>query len=259
MAISFNELGSLGHLGNQMFQYASLQGIAKNRNTNWYIPSRQNFGRGYHPRSNIYDCFYLDSFIEDHEKDTEYPTIFEKNHGFDKDLFRSCPNDVNLSGYLQDYRYFEDIQNKIRRDFTFRSDIVMQTLYKCNNTLAIHVRRTDYTTFSSHHTNLGEEYYATALNIVGHFDNAIVFSDDISWCQEQAIFKDFEFAHFGSPYVDLYIMSQCSHHIIANSSFSWWGAWLAESNDVVAPENWFGPALPNHDPAGFFLPSWKVI
>jgi len=254
MAISFNELGNLGHLGNQMFQYASLQGIAKNRNFNWYIPT-DSTTQG----SSIYDCFYLDSYIDDHRKDVNYPTIFEQHHGFDRDLFNNCPDETNISGYLQDYRYFQNIENKIRRDFKFRSNIVMDSLYKCNNTLSIHVRRTDYKTFSSHHTNLNQDYYLAALDSVEKYDDAIVFSDDIAWCREQEIFKGFKFAGFDSPYIDLYLMSQCSHHIIANSSFSWWGAWLAGSEDVVAPENWFGPALPNHDPSGFFLPHWKVI
>jgi hypothetical protein len=85
-----------------------------------------------------------------------------------------------------------------------------------------------------------------------------VFSDDINWCKNLDIFKGFQFSQ-RSAYEDLQLMSLCDMHIIANSSFSWWGAYLSSSNKVIAPRNWFGPALPDHDPSGYYLPEWTVI
>jgi len=257
MTIYYNELGNLGHLGNQMFQYASLQGIAHNRGFDWKIPTKNHFGKNYPSlRSNIYDCFYLDLDIENHQEVFDGESILERQHGFDEDLFNNCPDNVNLSGYFQSYKYFEKIEKKIRRDFTFLPQEVGRSTNK--NTLSIHVRRTDYLGLSQYHTNLNEQYYSAALDLIGEFSEAIVFSDDIDWCMKLDIFKGFKFS-FGTPYSDLQLISKCDKHIIANSSFSWWGAWLSRSENVIAPKQWFGPSLPDHNPDSYYLPSWTVV
>jgi len=258
MTIYNNEIGNLGHLGNQMFQYASLQGIAHNRGFDWKIPERDLFGIKYPTlRSNIYDCFYLDLELNDHVGvNYNIPSVFEGGHGFNEELFNSCDNNVNLSGYFQSYLYFDNIKKKIKRDFTFRPYILNTSTRK--RTLAIHVRRTDYVGLAQYHTNLSEEYYQNALDAVDSFDKAIVFSDDIDWCRSNKIFNGFDFIHV-NPYQDLQLMSLCDRHIIANSTFGWWGAYLSDSESVVAPRNWFGPALSDHDPSGYFLPDWKII
>jgi len=257
MAIYFNELGNLGNLGNQMFQYAALQGVAHNRGFDWKVPPPEYFGKNYSIlKSSIYDCFYLDLTIDKHIAIFNGPSKGESHHGFDEDLFNNCPDDINLSGYFQSYKYFEDIKNKIKRDFTFlptSTEIIPQ-----KNTLAIHIRRTDYLGLPEYHTNLSEDYYKSALDSIGQFSEAIVFSDDIEWCKTLPLFKNFNFS-VGTPYFDLQLMSKCDKHIIANSSFSWWAAWLSESDSVVAPKQWFGPALPEHNPEGYYLPSWTVI
>ena len=258
MTLYNNEIGNLGHLGNQMFQYASLQGIAHNRGFDWKIPSKDIFGIKYTSlRSNIYDCFYLDLDVDNHiGTDYNVPSVFEDGHGFNEELFNSCENNVNLSGYFQSYLYFDGIKKKIKRDFTFKPH--MLNLSKRNRTLAIHVRRTDYTGLSQYHTNLSDEYYAQALDLVESFDRAIVFSDDIEWCKRNKLFEKFDFMHTNA-YEDLQFMSLCDRHIIANSTYGWWGAYLADTESVVAPRNWFGPALPDNDPAGYFLPDWIVL
>jgi hypothetical protein len=258
VAIYYNELGNLGHLGNQMFQYASLQGIAYNRGFDWKIPHRDFFGMKYPSiRSKIYDCFYLDLEIDSHIGiNYDIPSVFEDSHGFNSELFNNCNDDVNLSGYFQSYRYFDSIKNKIKRDFTFKPR--MLNLNKRENTVAIHVRRTDYLGLSEYHTNLSEEYYAAALDTVAPFKNAIVFSDDIEWCRSFSLFKGFDFVHT-DPYEDLKLMTLCDRHILANSTFGWWGAYLSDTESVVAPKDWFGPALPDHDPSGYFLPDWNII
>lgn len=257
MTIYNNEIGNLGHLGNQMFQYASLQGIAHNRGFDWKIPPRTNFGKNYPSlRSNIYDCFYLDTNVDEHIGIGEVESVTEKHHGFDEDLFNNCPDNINLSGYFQSYRYFDGIKKKIKMDFTFPAQI--SELFPKKNTLAIHVRRTDYLGLSAHHTNLSTDYYSKALDAVGDFSEAIVFSDDIEWCKTVPEFKGLTFS-IDSPYNDLKLMTRCEKHIIANSSFSWWGAYLSDSDTVIAPKNWFGPALSQHDTSGYYLPDWITI
>lgn len=257
MALYYNELGNLGHLGNQMFQYASLQGIAHNRGFDWKIPSPDHFGKNYPTlRSSIYNCFYLDLNIKDHLEIFDGESIVETKHGFDEELFNNCPDNINLSGYFQSYKYFENIEKKIRRDFMFLP--ASNEMYPLKNTLSIHVRRTDYLGSSDYHTNLNEDYYKNALDEVGSFAEAIVFSDDTEWCKSLEIFRGFTFSA-GDPYFDIRLMTKCDKHIIANSSFSWWAAWLSASDTVIAPKKWFGPALNKHDTSGYYLPDWKVI
>jgi hypothetical protein len=256
MAISFNEIGNLGHIGNQMFQYASLQGIAKNRNFDWKIPPREHFGSSYSVKTMIHNLFYLDPGLSFHTELTDYSSIIETMNGFNIDLFNNCPDEVNLSGYFQSYKYFEKIEKKIKRDFKFLPDLSERIPKK--NTLSIHVRRGDYVGLKNHLPPMTLEYYSYALDSVGSFDHAIVFSDDINWCKNQDLFKGFEFSE-RDAYSDMRLMTKCNKHIIANSTFSWWGAWLSDSDSVVCPSEWFGPALSTHSTDGYHVPGWQVI
>ena len=89
----------------------------------------------------------------------------------------------------------------------------------------------------------------------------LIFSDDPDWCSKQELFADDRFlvAEGNSPYVDMCLMSLCEGHIIANSSFSWWGAWLADSKMVVAPSIWFGPNNSHLDIKDLYLDHWEII
>ena len=89
----------------------------------------------------------------------------------------------------------------------------------------------------------------------------IIFTDDPKWCNEQNIFSDDRFliSEGSSNYVDMCLMSMCSSHIIANSSFSWWGAWLAKSKKVIAPKIWFGEELKSNDTKDLYPESWETI
>lgn len=256
MTLYLNELGNLGHIGNQMFQYASLQGIAAHRGFDWAVPSKTSFGVNYGLRSNIYDCFVLDPHIRDHIG-TGGENVPENRHGFDPELYFNIPDNSNISGYLQSFRYFWPIKHKIIKDFTFHADIVSRGFMSAPET-SIHVRRTDYTALQQYHTNLPENYYRAAMEMVP-LNNVKVFSDDPDWCMQQDVFKGLPVSESRDPYIDLYWMSQAKYHVIANSSFSWWGAVLSKSKNVVAPRNWFGPLLSHHDTSGYYLHDWTVI
>ena len=111
------------------------------------------------------------------------------------------------------------------------------------------------------HYNLGLDYYAKALE---HFkDNQIViFSDDPAWCKQQELFKDddrFLVSEENNQYMDMCLMSLCVGHIIANSSFSWWGAWLSKSKDVIAPSKWFGPDKQHLETKDLYCEDWTII
>jgi hypothetical protein len=165
-------------------------------------------------------------------------------------------SDSYLSGYWQSEKYFLEVAAQIREDFTFKlplSSLNAELAEKIQqvNAVSLHVRRGDYVNnplTTATHGLCSLEYYRTAIKYISektqqpHF---IVFSDDIEWVKNN-LQIDFplqyvDHNHGAESYNDMRLMSLCKHHIIANSSFSWWGAWLNPSADkiVVAPARWF--------------------
>jgi hypothetical protein len=247
--IGFNYLGRMGRLANQMFQYASLKGIARNIGADFCIPYHKevvNDGIGNMLRTEIFDPFDLRVNIG-LLNNGHAPVVQERFFHFDEELFNMCPDHVSLQGYFQTEKYFKHIENEIRDDFTFKDEILSpckEMISGVENPIALHVRRTDYLTNSANHPPCTLEYYEAALN---HFDkdrNVIVFSDDPSWCQKQDLFSSdrFMISENTDNRVDLCLMSLCNDFIIANSTFSWWGAWLSTNRNkkVISPVQWFG-------------------
>ena len=106
--------------------------------------------------------------------------------------------------------------------------------------ISLHIRRTDYKANPNHPLQT-IEYYQSALDKLPKDSPVIVFSDDPEWCENHEAFSDDRFAISNNAAdFDLCLMTLCKYHIIANSSYSWWGAWLGKSDMVIAPKNWFG-------------------
>ncbi len=153
--------------------------------------------------------------------------------------------DINLTGYFQSEKYFRDCGELIRHHYEPRIDIAnkIRTKYAdvLNNAVSIHVRRGDYLLYPDKHPVCDMNYYNKAMEI---FDGAtfIICSNDMEWCKNNFKGKNIVFSD-GDEVEDLFLQSFCQHNIIANSSFSWWGAWLNENKNkvVVAPKKWFGP------------------
>ena len=122
--ISFNNLGNLGRLANQMFQYAAIRGIAANRGFDFCLPPKQVFGSKdpmvKSSDTNLYDCFKLPSFDIGI---TQNQVFVEQTFAFDETLFNECPDDTDLVGYFQTEKYFKHIADEIRKDFTFTDDV----------------------------------------------------------------------------------------------------------------------------------------
>ncbi len=106
------------------------------------------------------------------------------------------------------------------------------------------MRRGDYVWLSHIHPVQPLAYYQRAVELMGDYQRMLVFSDDLPWCRENFSFNNMTFVEGQSDMDDLWMMGLCKHNIIANSSFSWWGAWLNENHakKVVAPKLWFGNA-----------------
>lgn len=253
--LAFNYLGRLGRLGNQMFQYASLKGIARNRGYDFCIPNHNQVVKdpyGFDLKIELFYPFTM-STVHPHNirlLDRGYaPVVEEKYFHFDEILFNMCPDEITLSGFFQSEKYFKHIEDEIRVDFSFKDELLepcKEMMGSIGSAISLHVRRTDYLQ-NSNHTTLNLEYYSQALKHFNDTSTVLVFSDDPEWCKEQKLFSSdrFMISESGDHYVDLCLMSLCEQHIIANSSFSWWGAWLSGSNDVIAPIQWFGED--NHD------------
>ena len=175
---------------------------------------------------------------------------FSYNHNIKK-VGKNC----YLSGYWQSPKYFNSIETLIRKEFTFQKPLDSKNLEILNlikNTISvsIHIRRTDFQIINSNdiHGTCSIDYYQRSiLHIEKNVINPVffIFSDDINWAKENLKVPMNSYLVSGSTgeksYIDMQLMSNCNHNIIANSSFSWWGAWLNSNPNkiVIAPKKWF--------------------
>ena len=262
--LAFNHIGKLGRLGNQMFQYASLRGIAANRGYDFGIPP-SNF-KDVWTDHQLFEVFELPHLPRNNIKFLDRghaPIAREVSFTFDPFIYNQCPNEISIFGFFQSEKYFEKISDSIKEDFTFRSHILepcRDMISGLDKPISLHVRRTDYTT-NPNHTALDLEYYEEALKQFDDNQTVIIFSDDPEWCQQQELFSSDRFlvSENDDNAMDMCLMSLCSGHIIANSSFSWWGAWLADSKKVIAPIKWFGPGNENKSTEDLIPNRWQRI
>ena len=279
--IGFDHLGNLGRLGNQMFEFAALRGIAAEHQYDICIPPADHTGI---ENYSLHECFELDHINTGFIKDENYS--LEQTFHFNNNLYSTCPDNTSLYGFFQSWRYFIGIEDLIRKDFTFRSEYLKpckEMIESVEEPIMLHVRRGDpnltdprgfkwsYTQCSSQHPPQPLEYYEKALRAFPEDQPVIVFSDSVDWVKEQELFKPDRFMisepeekySDGSftPYIDLCLMSLCSHAIIANSSMSWWGAWLQTNPDkmVFAPKMWFGPDYKDKDTKDLYYPDWNLL
>lgn len=238
--IGFNHLGKHGRLGNQMFQYAALRGIAAHHNYEFCIPE-SDFQNSWQDHQ-LFRAFELTNLK--HKKFLSGNYYQEPHFHYSQEYVEQCPDNINIYGYFQTEKYFKNIEKSIRKDFTFKNQIInsCKSDFNFEQIISLHVRRTDYIEKTHEHPLCSVDYYEKAL---GQFDPTlpvIIFSDDVYWCKNQELFSSDRFiiSENNSNVIDMCLMSLCSHHIISNSSFSWWGAWLSGSSNVIAPSQWFG-------------------
>lgn len=258
---TFSKLGSYGRLGNMLFQIASTIGIALKHNSYYYFPYFEGHADF---RTNLFDYVHAGSLFK----------IYQEPHFHYKDVVLDTEYSWDLIGYFQSEEYFKHCEETIRQKFLPSLELEERVnrkhgdIINLQNTVAIHVRRGDYLTLTDYHSNLSlTNYYALAKekieSIIQH-PQYVFFSDDINWVMSQDLFKSFCPATYvldkteNSVY-HVFLMSQCKHFIIANSSFSWWAAWLSQNKDkmVIAPSQWFGPLGPQkHD---LYCKNWVII
>lgn len=174
------------------------------------------------------------------------------------------PGNHYLDGYWQSEKYFKDFSEQIRRDFVFRSEmteanksIALQIKDSCS--VSCHIRRGDYVANIKAYQTHGVcslDYYANSIDLIRAkliSPRFFIFSDDQDWVKSNLTFPENSVFVGGNhgihSFRDMQLMSLCKHHIIANSSFSWWGAWLNpnESKIIIAPKKWFSVAIDDGD------------
>ena len=257
--VTNRRIGYNGRFGNQLFQFASTIGIARKMGYDVVFPKsnitngindKNADGKPFIAKLDIVDCFDIDDRYFSDNINVNYQ-VSERFFHFDFQLFNINDN-VNIDGYLQSERYFTHCKNEILNTLKIKSnfiEIATELLPKTDKELvAIHIRRGDYVHISDYHSLNGIEYVNSAINYLGDKDkyHFVVCSDDAKWCDEiWASDDNFTIMKTNSSYIDFTIMTLCNHHIISNSSFSWWSSYLSKNpyKIVVSPKNWFGPKI----------------
>lgn len=261
----------IGRLGNSMFQVAAAIGYARKYGYQWGVPNEQK------------ESSILTHFPHLPRCNNHYRRYNEHRRGHDHDWFNyhEIPDhgpDTNLFGFWQSWKYFDHCKDEVKKVFKLKH---VPGYELC---VSVHVRRGDYVQHSGSFPPVTKEYILNAMQYFLDLNNGlvkfVVFSDDIAWCKENiklhyVVNQDdperlklldalVEFSEGRNEFEDLSLMASCGHHIIANSTFSWWGAYLGHNPDriVISPsaETWFGPTSGVKQPVIDLLPdSWIKI
>jgi len=269
----------LGGIGNQMFQYAAARALSLTTKQPYYLDINDFSNYKLHNGFELKRVFNLDIASADQATITKM-LGWRSSHLARRILrrpqlaslrgeryivqpyfnywpgFFSLTGDVYLHGYWQSESYFKPFENIIRQDFTFREplqgrNLELSTEISNHQSVSLHVRRGDYINDSKTAKIMDVcslEYYLRAIDYIAKYVKHpvfYIFSDDIDWVKKNlpisfpCIYVDFN--RDTESYRDMQLMSKCKHNVIANSSFSWWGAWLNANAEkvVVAPKRWF--------------------
>lgn len=258
-----------GGLGNQLFQFAAAYALARHNNTDLksdlytytkhplrkYELHHFNIQLPEASRGEIHQ-FTGSNFVQRYlNKKSNYfycPNVFAQPHYHFYEDFFSLPVPMYLSGYWQSEKYFAGVAAEVRKMITpakvldqKNADLIAAV--KTSNSVAVHIRRTDYKA-GSFFQPMPFDYYERALRFIGEEISSpryFIFSDDIAWSRRQlSNLKDATFVDHNKgddSFKDLLVMSACRNQVIANSTFSWWAAWLNDfpEKKIVAPATWF--------------------
>ena len=251
----------MGGLGNQLFQsaHALAQGWKYNRDV-VFLPKSYTPGQGRDAGNYVDNVFRNLTFVNTLDY---FDTVRETSFGYNK--VTPTIGNTKFYGYFQSTKNWYGYEDKIRDTFQPTEEFVesMKSKYPQlneNNTLSLHVRRSEYLQYPHIHPTITKEYIEEALEIIGDYSTVFVFSDDHNWVKENLNFPSVVFVNENSDYDELWLMSLCKNHIISNSTFSWWGVFLNKNlnKKIVAPSVWFGPSGPK-DYQDIYESYWNVV
>ncbi|MFZ0676297.1 alpha-1,2-fucosyltransferase [Candidatus Binatus sp.] len=236
-------LGEMGRFGNQLFQIAATIGIARRNGCPFVFPIW--------PYSRHFEFPIPQSrFIRQFERRMPLTFAYEEI---------VIDRATELAGFFQSERYFTHCEEEVRHYFTphhVLADLLERQFgdLLATKTCSVHVRRTDYIGDPAWPELAMSDYYERAMSQFDSDTRFLIFSDDIEWCQQRFRGREVIFIEALSAAEDLFLMARCKGHIIANSTFSWWGAWLDPNptKRVIAPLRWF--AGKHADPAILYRP-----
>lgn len=283
-----------GGLGNQMFQYAMYKSLEKKGklvkldSKSFYETKKEHNG---YELERIFDIKPNKPTKEDLEKfdENNISTLFKikrklfgdkkfvydtKEYVFNKDVYKL--KNSYLNGYWQSIKYFEGIENDIKKDFRFKNQLDNKNLEILNeiensNSISIHIRRGDYMSpenYNMYGCIATPTYYKKAIKVIeAKVENPtfFVFSNDMDWVKKNIQINSrvfyIDINSGNGSYKDMQLMSNCKHNIIANSSFSWWGAWLNENKNkiVIAPKKWINREDVDSDKIELFCEGWTLL
>lgn len=248
----------MGGLGNQLFQIFAILAYSLRHNVNFYFPVKVDYGSTV--RHSYWNTFLR--FIKDKVKDTHIKGIFFSESNFTYNPLPIIKGNVIFRGYFQSEKYFKDQYSnvcKLLRLEDLISELNISDHAILNNSLAIHFRLGDYKQLQDYHPILTLDYYSEGIKEILKHDpeiKTIIYfceTESVIEVQEkfisflQSTYPELTFLYFNDLYLledwqELLCMSMCKHFIIANSSFSWWSAYLSNSitKKVIMPKKWFG-------------------
>jgi len=250
-------------LGNHLFMFAAGYALAKENNDKLYLEQSWK----YVPYFENLDVELINSSTP--SKDITFTEVYKETEGAPAFNYVKIPyksNKLLIDGYFQSEKHFKYFEKDVRKALSFEPKFLYnltekhKVLIENPNTCAVHIRRTDYIQKSQYHPVMPLSYYLKAMKEMGKM-TFIFFSDDIAWCKEVFTHPDFIFIEGQTDIEDLALMSMMKNQIIANSSFSWWGAWLNNNlnKKIIAPNIWFGPAYSYFCTDDIIPESWQKI
>lgn len=272
--ISYLALGRHGNTGNSMFQYAALIGASESTGFKMGVPLAPSYYDEHYEcvNASIFDGFRIDMSIIPSSDFSKFTDYVEPHFHYSSQI-KTIKDWTNLKGYFQSERYFSHCKQLVANAFTFNEETERKTkdalanhIYpRLDMTTSIHIRRGDFLKKQQYHPQMDIEYYKTACKIT-QTDFYLIFSDDIEWCKKTfGVNPKIFYCEEQDRFVSLNIMKQCRQHIICNSTFGWWGAWLGEQSQpdiqkrIVAPKLWFGPGHAQYDSKDIIPKRWIQI
>lgn len=278
----------LGGLGNQMFQYAFYKALQMR-----FGPIKADISAfKYYPLHNGFELEHIFELRLNYS--SKFENIFLRGGYFPlgsiwreicrtRGVYYECKGATYFDscvledkgvkyywGYWQNIKYFQEISDQIRSAFVFKRQMSDKNLYikeliENSMSVSIHVRRGDYVGHSVLGGICDEDYYRRAIQCIEkstHDATYFIFSNEINWCKEKLNLPNCHYVDWNKDndsYVDMQLMSLCKHNIIANSSFSWWGAWLNKNSEkiVISPSRWFNEG--DYDMSDLIPAEWICI
>lgn len=279
----------IGGLGNQMFAYAAAYAVARRHsqplvidtsNFDSYKTWRYQLGMLHIPQDIVVPTksqrlvpVRLRRLFRMHPRDIAY---YREPHFHYDDEVEGLVGPVELNGYFQSWRYLKGVEQDLVRLFQPIESLSTTALHYMNVierqscAVSLHVRRGDYLSKDSAkvHGVLGIEHYRRAVALIRAFHPSasfFIFSDEPDWVERELLSgldATVVRGQDGRPWEDMHLMARCHHNIIANSSFSWWAAWLNNNprKHVIAPRQWFSPpALRVNNTCDLYPPEWIIL